>query len=48
MRPDRVRLTRGNERSIITAIYNRIATDTAAVDILHVRLDDENQSHVPP
>ena len=42
-RPDRVRFTRGNERSIITAIYNRIATDTAAVDILHVRLDDENR-----
>ena len=38
-RPDRVRLTRGNERSIITAIYNRIAVDAAAIDIRHVRLD---------
>lgn len=42
-RPDRVRLTRGNERSIITAIYNRIATDVAAVDIEHVRLDDQDR-----
>lgn len=36
-RPDRLRLTRGKERSIITAIYNRIAVDTAAVKIQHVR-----------
>lgn len=42
-RPDRVRMTRGNERSIITAIYNRIATDVASVDIAHVRLDDEDR-----
>lgn len=41
-RPDRPRLTRGNERSIVTALYNRIAIDVAAVDIKHVRLD-ENQ-----
>ena len=38
-RPDRPRLTRGNERSIITAIYNRISLDVASVDIKHVRLD---------
>lgn len=38
-RPDRIRLTRGNERSIITAVYNRIALDVAAVDIEHVRKD---------
>ena len=38
-RPDRRRLTRGNERSIVTAIYNRIALDVAAVNIKHVRLD---------
>lgn len=44
-RPDRPRLTRGNERSIITAIYNRIAVDTAAVQIRHVRLD-ENERYV--
>ena len=39
-RPDRHLLTRGNERSIITALYNRIAIDVASVDIKHVDLDD--------
>ena len=39
-RPDRVRLTRGNERSIITSVFNRIALDCAAISIQHVRLDD--------
>ena len=42
-RPDRKRLTRGNERSIITSIYNRIAMDVAAVDIKHVRLDQNGR-----
>lgn len=42
-RPDRRRLTRGNERSIVNAIYNRIAMDVAAVDIKHVRLDENNR-----
>lgn len=42
-RPDRIRLTRGNERSIITSVYNRISTDAAAVDIKHVRLDDNGR-----
>lgn len=42
-RPDRPRLTRGNERSIITAIYNRIALDVAKVDIFHCRLDEEDR-----
>ena len=42
-RPDRVRMTRGNEKSIITAIYNRIASDAAAIDIEHVRLDEEDR-----
>ena len=36
-RPDRVRLTRGNERSIITSIFNRIAIDVASVDIRHCK-----------
>lgn len=40
-RPDRIVLTRGKERSIITAIYNKIALDVADLDIRHVRLDDE-------
>ena len=31
-RPDRIRLTRGNERSIITSVYNRIALDVAALN----------------
>lgn len=38
-RPDRTRLTRGNQKSIITPIYNRISTDVAAITINHVRLD---------
>lgn len=42
-RPDRVRLTRGNERSIITSIFNRIAIDSASVEIKHVRLDEEGR-----
>ena len=42
-RPDRFRLTRGNERSIVTSVYNRIALDVAAIDIQHVQLDAEGQ-----
>lgn len=42
-RPDRPRLSRGNERSIITAIYNRIALDVAKADIFHCRLDEEDR-----
>ena len=38
-RPDRVRFSRGNERSIVTSVYNRIAMDVAAIDIKHCRLD---------
>lgn len=38
-RPDRRRMTRGNERSIVTAVVNRIAIDVAAVQIQHVRID---------
>lgn len=38
-RPDRLRLTRGNERSIVSGIYNRIAIDVAAIDIRHCKLD---------
>lgn len=40
-RPDRVRLSRGNERSIVTSVFNRIALDVAAIDIKHCRLDDD-------
>ena len=42
-RPDRFRLTRGNERSIVTSVYNRIALDVAAINIQHVQLDDEGR-----
>lgn len=42
-RPDRPRLSRGNERSIVTSIFNRIALDVAAVDIKHCRIDDNGR-----
>lgn len=42
-RPDRVRLTRGNERSLVTSVYNRIALDVAAISIEHVKLDANNR-----
>jgi len=42
-RPDRVRLTRGNERSIVTAAYTRIAVDVSNVDIKHVRTDEKGR-----
>ena len=42
-RPDRVRLTIGNERSIITSVFNKIAIDVASVDIKHVRLDENDR-----
>lgn len=38
-RPDRVRFSRGNERSIVTSVYNRIAMDVAAISIKHCRVD---------
>lgn len=42
-RPDRPRLTRGNERSIVASVVNRIALDVAAIDIQHVDLDENNR-----
>lgn len=42
-RPDRPRLTRGNERSIVTAIYNRIALDVSALIMKHCRLDENGR-----
>ena len=38
-RPDRVRFSRGNEKSIVTSVYNRIAMDVAAINIKHCRVD---------
>lgn len=42
-RPDRPRLTRGNERSIVNAIYNRIAVDCSAKSIQHVQIDENGR-----
>lgn len=42
-RPDRPRFSRGNERSIITSVYNRIALDAAAISIQHCKLDDNGR-----
>lgn len=42
-RPDRPRLTRGNERSIVTSIYNRIALDVASIDVTHCRVDENDR-----
>lgn len=42
-RPDRHRVARGNERSMITSIYNRIGIDVASIKITHCRLDDNNR-----
>ncbi|MDD3901861.1 MAG: hypothetical protein PHX22_11625, partial [Dysgonamonadaceae bacterium] len=42
-RPDRPRLTRGNERSIVTSVYNRISLDAASINIQHVRLDENDR-----
>lgn len=38
-RPDRHRLTMGNDNTIITSIYNRIAIDVSQIDIEHVKVD---------
>ena len=42
-RPDRPRLTRGNERSIVTSVYNRIALDVAAITVQHCKLDENGR-----
>ena len=42
-RPDRIRLTRGNERSIVTSVLNRIAMDVAALEIKHCKTDDQGR-----
>lgn len=42
-RPDRPRFSRGNERSIVTSVYNRIALDVAAINIQHTRLDKDGR-----
>lgn len=42
-RPDRMRMNYGNERSIISAIYNRISIDCSAITIQHIRTDENNR-----
>ena len=42
-RPDRPRLTRGKERSILTSVLNRMAMDAASIEIRHVKLDDNDR-----
>ena len=44
-RPDRRRLTRGNERSIVTSVFNRISTDASSINIRHIKLD-ENERYI--
>ena len=42
-RPDRMRFTRGNERTIVTSVYNRIAIDVSGIEIRHCRLDENSR-----
>lgn len=42
-RPDRIRLSRGNERTIITSVYNRIAIDCSSISIKHIDLDERDR-----
>ena len=42
-RPDRPKLTRGNDRSIVNSIYNRISVDAAQVDIRHIKTDENGR-----
>lgn len=43
LRPDRPRMSRGNERSIVTSVYNRIALDVATLSIKHAKLDKDGR-----
>ena len=42
-RPDRARLPRGNDRSIVASVFNRIAMDVSSISIKHCRLDDNDR-----
>lgn len=42
-RPDRVRFTRGNERTIVTSVINRIGIDCAAIKMVHARMDENDR-----
>lgn len=41
-RPDRVRFTLSNQRSVVASVYNRIAVDVAQISMVHAKLDDQN------
>lgn len=43
IRPDRPRFTGGRERSMVTALFNRMAMDGAAINIQHVQLDENGR-----
>lgn len=43
LRPDRPRFTRGNEKSLSTPVFNRIAMDVAAIEIKHIRTDEASR-----
>ena len=43
VRPDRMYYTRGNYRSVVAAIYNRISVDVSSIEIVHARLDENNR-----
>ena len=43
IRPDRPRFTRGNERSIVTSVFNRVALDVAQIDLKHCKLDADGR-----
>lgn len=42
-RPDRPMFTGQNARTIVTSVYNQISIDCAAIDLRHVRLDNEGR-----
>lgn len=42
-RPDRVRFSRGNEKTTVTSVYNRIALDASAISIFHAQMDENNR-----
>ena len=47
MNPSRLRFGSGSDRTITTSIYNQISMDVAAVELMHVRLDDEGRFKEP-
>ncbi|MPM13111.1 hypothetical protein SDC9_59466 [bioreactor metagenome] len=39
--PVRPRFSRGNEKTIVTSVYNRISIDASSISIRHVQMDEE-------